>query len=281
MFGCGADEILELVVKCFVGPGDEVVYAWPSFAMYPIVTKGMGGTVSGAHRARRRLRPRSARHGPSRRRPRTRVVFVCNPNNPTGTSVGAEAFDAFVASLPDSMVLVVDEAYFEFARRADFPDSIAWLRQRPGTLVMRTFSKIYGLAGLRIGYGIGDPELIGYLQRARHPFNVNRLAEAAALAALDDEEHARRTLEINAGGHRVPDVASSRRWASRVWPTDANFLLVRTGAGMSTRRCCARASSCARCRASGWAIACASPWACRGERALGEGAAASLREREA
>jgi len=226
VFGCGADEILELVMKCFVGPGDEVVHAWPSFAMYPIVAKGMGGTPvpvpldeSWQHDL-----PAMARAVGER----TRVVFVCNPNNPTGTSVGAEAFDAFVKALPGSVILVVDEAYFEFVRRPDFPDALAWVARRPGTLVMRTFSKIYGLAGLRIGYGVGDPELIDYLQRARHPFNVNRVAEAAALAALDDAEHARRTREQNAQGIEYLSLELSAL-GFEVWPTDANFLLVRTG----------------------------------------------------
>src|SRR4030095_45070 len=125
---------------------------------------------------------------------RTRVVFVCNPNNPTGTSVGAAAFDAFVAGLPQDLVLLVDEAYCEFAQRPDFPDALAWVARRPGTLIVRTFSKLYGLAGARVGYGIADRELARYLERARHPFNLNVLAEAAAVAALDDREHVERTL---------------------------------------------------------------------------------------
>jgi histidinol-phosphate aminotransferase len=132
--------------------------------------------------------------------PRTKLLFVCNPNNPTGTSVGAEAFDRFVASLPPSLVLAVDEAYRDFARRPDFPDALAWLPRRPGTIVLRTFSKISGLAGVRIGYGVADPELAGYLQRARHPFNVSRLAEAAALGALEDERFRERTRRNNAEG---------------------------------------------------------------------------------
>jgi histidinol-phosphate aminotransferase len=129
VFGCGADELLELVAKSFLGRGDEAVFAWPSFAMYPIVVKGMGADpvtvpldgalVHDLPRLRAAITPR------------TRVVFVCNPNNPTGTSVGAAAFDAFVASLPRELVLVVDEAYREFARRPDFPDAIAWVAAGP------------------------------------------------------------------------------------------------------------------------------------------------------
>jgi histidinol-phosphate aminotransferase len=232
VFGCGADELLELVAKAFLGAGDEAVFAWPSFAMYPIVVKGMG--------AKPVIVPLDAAlvHDLFALRAaitdRTRVVFVCNPNNPTGTSVGAAAFDAFVGSLPAELVLVVDEAYREFARRADFPDSIAWARRRPGTIVMRTFSKIYGLAGLRVGYGICDPELADYLNRARHPFNVNRLAAAAAVAALEDDEHAERSRRVNAEGIEYL-TRELRALGVEVWPTDANFLLVRAGTGIFDR----------------------------------------------
>ncbi len=232
VFGCGADELLELVAKSFLGPGDEAVFAWPSFAMYPIVVKGMGAVPVPVP-----LDARLAHDLDAMRQaigPRTRVVFVCNPNNPTGTSVGGDAFDGFVASLPDELVLVVDEAYFEYARRPDFPDATAWVRRRPGTLVMRTFSKIYGLAGLRVGYGVCDAELADYLNRARHPFNVNRLAEVAAVAALDDDAHAERSRAVNAEGAEY----LTRELAAlglEVWPTDANFVLVRAGEGAFDR----------------------------------------------
>ncbi len=228
VFGCGGDEVLELIVKTFLAPGDEVVYAWPSFAMYPILVKGMGGiSVPVPLRADLGHDLEGMQDAIGER---TKIVFVCNPNNPTGTSIGADEFDRFVEGLPDSVILVVDEAYFEFVRRKDFPDTVAWLARRPGTLVMRTFSKIHGLAGLRIGYGIGDVELIDYLERARHPFNVNRLAEAAALAALDDDEHATRTRALNAAGIETLERGLTAL-GYEVHATDANFILVRTGAG--------------------------------------------------
>jgi len=162
---------------------------------------------------------------------RTRLVIVCNPNNPTGTSVGAAAFGRFVESLPEGVVLAVDEAYVDFARRKDFPDSLGWLSRRPGTVVLRTFSKVLGLAGLRIGYGVADAELAGYLQRARHPFNVSRLAEVAAFAALDDADYVERLMLLNASG---VDYLSRelRALGIEVWPTDANFVLARAGAGI-------------------------------------------------
>jgi histidinol-phosphate aminotransferase len=232
VFGCGADELLELVAKAFMQPGDEVVFAWPSFAMYPILTQGMGATS-----VRVPLDAGLVHDLPAMRAAitaRTRVVMVCNPNNPTGTSVGADAFDAFVASLPPDVVLVVDEAYREFAVRPDFPDALAWLDRRPGTAVLRTFSKLYGLAGARVGYALADRELAGYLERARHPFNVNLLAEEAACAALDDREHVERTLAVTHEGARFL-TKELGTLGFEVWPTDANFLLVKGGPGIYER----------------------------------------------
>ncbi|HZO09667.1 MAG TPA: histidinol-phosphate transaminase [Myxococcota bacterium] len=229
VFGAGADEILELLAKVLLGPGDECVFAWPSFAMYPIVVRGMGATpvpvpldAALVHDLDAMAKAVTAR---------TRLVFVCNPNNPTGTSVGREALDRFAEALPAECVLAIDEAYVDFARRADFPDSLAWVRRRPGTIALRTFSKAYGLAGLRVGYGVADPELAGYLQRARHPFNVNRLAEVAAVAALDDREYTERLQRLNADG-----IAYLTRELTalgfEVWPSDANFVLARGPAGV-------------------------------------------------
>jgi histidinol-phosphate aminotransferase len=232
VFGCGCDEILELLAKTLVGPGDEVAFAWPSFAMYPIVVQGMGGTAvrvpldaAWVHDLPALLAAVTGR---------TRMVIVCNPNNPTGTSVGREAFDRFAAALPRDVVLAVDEAYVEFTRRPDPPDTLAWIARRPGTISLRTFSKLYGLAGLRIGYGVGDPELVSYLERARHPFNVNLLAEAAALAALDDKEHVEATLRVNAAGAEYL-TRELRALGVEVWPTDTNFVLARAGTDVHER----------------------------------------------
>jgi histidinol-phosphate aminotransferase len=229
VFGAGADEVLELLAKAFLSRGDEAVFAWPSFAMYPIVVQGMGATPVAVPLGDDFVHDLPAMAAAVTQR--TKIVFVCNPNNPTGTSVGAEAFDRFARSLPENVLLAVDEAYFEFVRRPDFPDSLAWVRRRPGTIVLRTFSKIYGLAGIRVGYGVADSELAGYLQRARHPFNVNRLAEVAAVAALDDEEHAEKSRRVNDEGVRYLS-AELAALGIEVWPTDANFVLARAGAGI-------------------------------------------------
>jgi histidinol-phosphate aminotransferase len=229
VFGCGADELLELLAKTFLAPGDQTVYAWPSFAMYPIVVKGMGATPVAVPLDGELVHDLPAMAAALN--PCTKLVVVCNPNNPTGTSVGAEAFESFVRALPDSVVLVVDEAYAEYARRSDFPDSLAVVARRPGSIVLRTFSKIYGLAGLRIGYGIADRELASYLERARHPFNVNRLAEVAALAALDDVEHVESARRVNALGieYLTRELGAL---GIRVWPSDANFVLAEAGADL-------------------------------------------------
>ncbi len=228
VFGVGADEILELLAKVLIGPGDEVVFAWPSFAMYPIVTQGMGGTAVRVPLTEDGVHDLDAMADAVTER--TRLVIVCNPNNPTGTSVGAEAFDRFMARLPDSVALAVDEAYFEYVRRDDFPRTLTWLGRRPGTIVLRTFSKLYGLAGVRVDYGIADAGFAGMLERARHPFNLNVLAEAGALAALDDDAHVERSLRVNAEGAALLERELGALGIA-VLPTDTNFVLARTGAG--------------------------------------------------
>ncbi|MCH2171138.1 histidinol-phosphate transaminase [Myxococcota bacterium] len=232
VFGSGSDEVIELLAKTLLGVGDEVVYAWPSFAMYPIVTRGMGATpiqvpldAGLAHDLSAMAQAVSER---------TKLVIVCNPNNPTGTSVGAEAFDRFLDRLPERVVVAVDEAYLEFAQRADMPDALAWVRRRPGVIALRTFSKLHGLAGLRVGYGVTGAELAGYLERARHPFNVNRLAEVGALAALDDDEHIRATLENNRRGLAYLG-SEFDSMGIEWWPSDTNFVLARTGADAHDR----------------------------------------------
>jgi len=224
VFGTGADEILELVVKTFLAPGDEAVYPWPSFAMYPVVTLGMGGKPVPVPVA-----------GPdftldvgallAAVTPRTRIVFLANPNNPTGTSIGKRDFDALLEGLPGHVILVADEAYFEYARRPDFPDALARIPSQPGLLVMRTFSKAWGLAGLRVGYGVGQAELCGYLERARHPFNVNLLAQRAAEAALGDLAHVDRVRQLTHAGLRQLE-AGFRELDLAYVPSDANFVLV-------------------------------------------------------
>jgi histidinol-phosphate aminotransferase len=223
IFGTGSSEPLELVAKCVLGPGDEAVFPWPSFAMYPIVAKGMGATpvevelASGYMTDVGRVLDAVTE--------RTRVVFLANPNNPTGTSIGAADFERLVDELPERVILVHDEAYMDYVRRPDFPDSLACIARRPTLLSLRTFSKVYGLAGLRVGYAVGDPELVGYLERARHPFNVNSMAQAAALGALRDTEHLARVRELTHAGIDAFEKAFGELGLGFA-KSDANFVLV-------------------------------------------------------
>ncbi len=233
MFGCGADEILELVVKAFLGPGDEAVFAWPSFAMYPIVVKGMGATPVTVPLDAALVHDLPALRAAITER--TRVVFVCNPNNPTGTSVGAAAFDAFVRSLPAELVLVVDEAYREFARRPDFPDAIAWVgtpprHDRDAHVLedLRPRGAARGLRRVRRGARRLSEPRAPSVQResARSGGSTRGARRRGARGALAARER---------GGRASTSRASSARSASRCGPRDANFVLVRAGEGIFDR----------------------------------------------
>ncbi|HBR49773.1 MAG TPA: histidinol-phosphate transaminase, partial [Nitrospira sp.] len=155
--------------------------------------------------------------------PRTRLLFLCNPNNPTGTMVSADAVERFMARVPDDVIVVFDEAYYEYVRHPQFPDALGYVKQGRSAIVLRTFSKIYGLAGLRIGYGISTPEVIDYLNRVRPPFNANSLAQKAALAALADDDHVAKSRAVNAAG--IEQVGQGLRALGILpIPTETNFL---------------------------------------------------------
>ncbi len=227
-FAGGSDGILELLAKCFLAPGDDALFPWPSFAMYPIMTKGAGANsvmvpLDRDYRADVSALLKAVT-------PRTRLLILANPNNPTGTSIGASDFARLVRELPERIVLVADEAYVNFARRTDFPDSVKALRDRPTLVVLRTFSKAHALAGLRVGYAIAQPELISYLERARHPFIVNSLAQVAAAAALADTAHTARIAKLTHEGIAQLE-AGLRALGLRFAQTDANFVLIEVGAG--------------------------------------------------
>ncbi|CUQ66261.1 histidinol-phosphate transaminase [Candidatus Nitrospira inopinata] len=195
--GNGSDELLGLLARAFLAPGDDAVMADHTFVIYRMeVTAAHGNPIvvpltNWTHDLDAMARAVT---------PRTRLLFVCNPNNPTGTMVSAEEVERLMASVPNDVVVVFDEAYFEYVRDPRFPDTIAYVRDGRNAVVLRTFSKIYGLAGLRIGYGITTPEIAGILNRIRPPFNANSLAQRAAAAALGDEEHVARSRSVNAEG---------------------------------------------------------------------------------
>ncbi len=227
LFGAGSDELLEILVKTFLGPGEEVVYPWPSFAMYPIVTVGMGGTprpvdLDAEYRADVDKLLDAVGE-------RTKLVFLANPNNPTGMSLGSAEFERLLQGLPDHVILVADEAYNEYVRRPDYPRSLTLIASHATLVVLRTLSKIHGLAGLRVGYAVGDPELISYMERARHPFNVSSLAQAAAVAALGDPEHLERVRSLTHEGLALFE-KGFRELGLDYLPSDANFVLVDVGA---------------------------------------------------
>lgn len=227
IFGNGSNELLEFIGHVLLEPGVDVVVSQYCFAVYPLVTRMFGAnlvTVPARNHAHDLAAMRAAIT------PRTRVVFLANPNNPTGTWAPAAELRAFVESVPANVLVVLDEAYIEFLE--DPPDFLPDLRSgaRPNLLLLRTFSKIYGLAGLRVGYGIGVPALIAALEKVRQPFNLNRLAQVAALAALDDDEHVQRTRRNNRQGLEQLQTGC-RELGLPYLPSAANFLLVRVGDG--------------------------------------------------
>ncbi len=226
--GAGSDEVLDLLGRCFLASGDECLFAWPSFAMYPILAAASNARavqVPLDAELRADVDALIAAVGE-----RTRVLFLANPNNPTGISIGAADFERLLDGIPERVIVVADEAYFEYVRRTDFPDAIGALERRRTLVVLRTFSKIHGLAGLRVGYGVGDAELIGFLARARHPFNVNSLAQVAARAALADAAHVERVRKLTHAGLEQLE-AGARALGLGYAPSDANFLLIEVGPG--------------------------------------------------
>ncbi|MBR9979975.1 MAG: histidinol-phosphate transaminase, partial [Desulfatitalea sp.] len=220
--GNGSDDLLGMLARVLLQPGDEVVVPDPSFLMYTIVAQSAGAvTVKVPLKDLVIDLPGMLAHVS----PRTRLVFVCQPNNPTGTAVGREAFERFLAALPPHVVVVVDEAYFEFVRDSDCASGIDYLDATPPVVTLRTFSKAYGLAGLRVGYGVMPAALAQWLQRVRMPFNVNSLAQLGATAALDDTDFLARTLETVHQGLDFFYEELGRR-GLRYFPSQANFFLI-------------------------------------------------------
>ncbi|MNO53370.1 Histidinol-phosphate aminotransferase 2 [compost metagenome] len=195
--GNGSNDILELVARAYLAPGLNAVFSEHAFAVYPIVTQAVG--------AQAKVVPAKAwGHDLSAMLAaidsETRVVFIANPNNPTGTWFSAEALDEFLQDVPAHVLVVLDEAYIEYAEGGDLPDGLDYLAAYPNLLVSRTFSKAYGLAALRVGYGLSSEVVADVLNRVRQPFNVNSLALAAACAALDDTEYLAESRRLNEAG---------------------------------------------------------------------------------
>ncbi|MGQ9659710.1 MAG: histidinol-phosphate transaminase [Thermochromatium sp.] len=195
--GNGSNDVLDLVARVFLQPGAESVFSEYAFAVYPIATQSVGAQ---ARVAKARDYGHDLQAMADLINDRTRVVWIANPNNPTGTWLAAEPLKSFAGSLPKTCILVIDEAYTEYVTEPDFPDASRWIETFPNLIVTRTFSKVHGLAALRIGYALSDPRLADLLNRVRQPFNVNALAQAAASAAIHDREHVRASVELNRAG---------------------------------------------------------------------------------
>ena len=209
IFSNGADNCLRIIGYSFINTGDEVIVAHPSFPVYGIVTRVMGAVPVEVplNNHVHDLTAMAEKIGP-----RTKLVFVCNPNNPTGTIVRKTELDAFVEALPDHVVLILDEAYFEFVEDEEYPNALDYIREGRNVVALRTFSKLYGIAGLRLGYTLASPELTSVMGRVREPFPVSRVAEAAALGAADDDEFKSKVLATT---RRARDISTkvSTGWA--------------------------------------------------------------------
>ncbi len=226
----GSVEVLNLLAFLFLRPGLNAVFPEHCFAIYPLATAAAGGEG-------RAVAVRDGFYFDLDRvaeaiDANTRIVFLDNPNNPTGTIFRRAEWERFLARVPEHVVVVADEAYFEFVRDPDYPDSLRYHDGRRLIVTMRTFSKIFGLAGLRVGYAISSAAIVTLLNKVRQPFNVTSLGQIAAIAGMDDAEHVRRTLEVNARGIDYLE-AEFRRLGLAFVPTHANFILVDVGDGQA------------------------------------------------
>ena len=226
VLGNGSNDILELATQAFLRPGDQAVYSQHAFAVYPLATQARG--AAGIEVPAREL----GHDLPAMRAaltPHTRIAFVANPNNPTGSWLAPEAVREFIASVPPDVLVVLDEAYNEYLEPSQQADSAAWLARHPNLLISRTFSKAYGLAGLRVGYGLADAAVADMLNRVRQPFNVNSVAQAAAIAALADTAYVEESARLNRSGLTQLMQGLDAIGVGHV-VSHGNFLLVHVGA---------------------------------------------------
>jgi histidinol-phosphate aminotransferase len=229
ILGNGSNDLIELVVRSFLRAGEEAVVPHPSFVVYPMVVQAAGGIRVVVTLKDQRLDLHAMARAIT---PMTKIVFIANPNNPTATIVTAEEVEEFMARVPDKVIVVFDEAYIEFAQGPDFPDTLAYMKQGRRVVTLRTFSKAASLAGLRVGYAVADPDCIALCNRIRQPFNVNSLAQAAALAALADDSHILECLRtIEAGRHYLYEEFAAL--GLKYTPSRANFILVDVGRSAS------------------------------------------------
>lgn len=220
--GNGADNIISLVGMAFINEGDEVITGEITFPAYETITKIMGGKLISV-----KLKDYTYDLEEIARRinERTKIIFICNPNNPTGTIVTREEVTSFMEKVPKDVIVVFDEAYYDYVGDKNYPNSVSYALEGRNVIVLRTFSKIAGIAGVRIGYGIAKQELISYLRRVVNPFTTNRLAQVAALASLDDEEHCKKVLRSNQEGKKYL-YRELKEIDLFYLPTEANFIFI-------------------------------------------------------
>ncbi len=224
LVGSGGEQLLKLIPHTLINEGDEVIFAFPSFALYEIFSSHIGAKCISLPLTEDFKHDFKAfkEHITEK----TKLIYICNPNNPTGNIMTKTELDEFVDSIPEDIIIVLDEAYFEYAREnKDYPDGLDILKRRPNTIVLRTFAKVVGLAGLRVGYIYSNKEIITEMTKIKGVFNVNRIAQKAALASLEDEEHIRKTVELNKKSLQMMKDYFDKVGMSYV-PTDTNFIFV-------------------------------------------------------
>lgn len=227
--GNGSNDVLDMIARCFLAEGREAIFSEYAFAVYPIATQAVGATSRVA-----KALPTDHDENPYGHdlkamkaliNENTFVIFIANPNNPTGTWLRERDLYDFISDVPNDVIVVVDEAYFEYVKEAEYPDTSKWLDEFPNLIVTRTFSKVYGIAGLRVGYAISSAEIADLLNRVRQPFNVNTPALVAATTALDDQEHVVKCSETNFKGIKFWRAACQYRGLDYI-PTVTNFITV-------------------------------------------------------
>lgn len=222
ILGNGSNEVIEIFVRTFLKPGDEAIMARPTFVVYPMVVQAAYGTnvivplKDGRHDLDEMV---------NKVTDRTKMIFIANPNNPTGTINNFDEFDSMMKRIPEEVIVVVDEAYYEYVTSNDYPDTMGYLRKGRNIIILRTFSKIYGLAGLRIGYGITKKEFVEEMNKVRQPFNTNSLAQIGALNALSDYGHVERGRKINEEGKGYLYKEFDSLGVNYL-PTEANFIYI-------------------------------------------------------
>ncbi|MEE8638191.1 MAG: histidinol-phosphate transaminase [Candidatus Margulisiibacteriota bacterium] len=220
--GNGSDEIMQLAAATFLKPGEEVVLPNNTFSLYEFVTRIFDGKLVFVDLKNYSQDLEAAATAVT---PKTKMLFLCNPHNPSGTMISAKELEVFLKKIPENILVIIDEAYIEFVESKEFPDSLKYVRENKNVLILRTFSKFYGLAGLRAGYGVAKKELVSYMFRVKPPFNVNRLAQAGAKAALDDKEFQAKTYQNNQEGKKYL-YAELDKLGLEYKKTESNFIFI-------------------------------------------------------